>query len=104
MRSFFWGTAAALTVVGAEILMKSLPGGYWRHWYLLVPLAVLINWLLYLAFQASPNLPAVVIVFTAVTWIVRVPVSLWAGHLIGTGTWVAIGLMLLAVGFRAWRP
>src|SRR3990167_9315820 len=79
-RAILLSLAAAIIVIVSEATQKSLPSGYWRNWYVFLPLAILINWVLYHLLQDSPSLPAAFVLFTAATWTLRPLVSLWLGH------------------------
>ena len=103
-RAILLSLAAAIIVIVSEATQKSLPSGYWRNWYVFLPFAILINWVLYHLLQVSPSLPAAFVLFTAATWTLRPLVSLWLGHPIGVGTWIAMAFVFVAFGFRLWRP
>lgn len=99
---YVWGGVSGLLIVACEIGFKLSPS-YWSRAWLFVPLAVVINYALYLLVREAPNLPAAFIVFSLVTLTIRTGASLWLGHPIGPGTWAAIGLLIAAAGARqAW--
>lgn len=103
MIGYVYGVAAGTLAVLLEAWFKASPSYAERLWAF-GPLAILLNWLIYGLVNASPSLPAALIVFSTSTLLLRVGVSLWLGHVIGHGTWAACGLLLLAAGLRAWRP
>lgn len=99
---YLWGVTTGVLVIACEIIFKLSPSYWARAWFFL-PVAVVINYSLYRLVQEAPNLPAAFVVFSLVTLVLRTCASLWLVHPIGSGTWVAIGLLILAVGIRqAW--
>ena len=96
---YIWGLSSGTFVVICEILFKLSPS-YWTRAWLFLPIAVIINYSIYRLVNEAPNLPAAFIVFSLATLTLRTVASLWLGHPIGVGTWVAIGLLVLATGAR----
>lgn len=95
--------AAGVLAVGLEAAFKASPSYLARLWAF-APAAMVLNYLIFLLVHTAPSLPAAFIAFGASTLVLRVAVAIAMGQAIGTGTWIACGLMVLAVATKTWRP
>ena len=98
-----WGLAAAIPAVTAEYLYRVLPGPWWTHLYLWVPIQMTIGYGIYRMVTASPNLLDAFIVWNVATTGMRVFVTLVVlRDDVAFGTWVALILVMLAKGAQTW--
>lgn len=93
-----WGLAAAVPAVTAEYLYRTLEGPWSKHLYLWIPLQVLIGYAIYrLVTTPNQTLVDAFITWTLCTTALRVFASVTLlGETVRLGTWVALGLVLLA--------
>jgi len=103
MNAELWGLLAGCLAVSAEIIFKQTET-YGRALLYTFPLALGINFTVFKLVHSAPSLPSAFVIFSATTFIVRVGASLWLGHHIGTGTWVAISLLVTGVILRHYWP
>ena len=96
---YVWALVSSSLVVTCEAVFKHTDNYFARVW-LFIPLALMINYAIFRLVSLSPNLPAAFVVFSTINIVTRTVVSLWLGHLIGPGTWIAIGLLLVASAAR----
>ena len=100
-----WGLGAAIPAVFNEYLYRTLPGPWWSYLYLWVPSSLTIGYCIY----RLVTIPATTLLDAFVVWafsttFMRVFVSLVLLHeSIRAGTWVALGLLILArIAQTAW--
>lgn len=93
-----WGISAAIPAVGMEYLYRTLPGPWWHYLYLWVPMSLGISYSIYrLVTIPQTNLLDAFIVWAFSTTAMRVIVStVVLGETIGSGTWIALALVVLA--------
>ena len=93
-----WGLAAAVPAVTAEYLYRVLPGPWWTHLYLWVPMQMSIGYSVYrLVTIPQTSLLDAFIVFAFSTTFLRVLVTVaLLGDTVLTGTWIALALVILA--------
>lgn len=103
MTALLVGLAVSVAGVGVEVLMK-YSASYWGRWWVFVPAAVLTNWGIWYVMRASPSILAGAVLYAALMWLLRPVASLWLGQPIGVGSWIAVGLIFLALGLRIWKP
>ena len=96
---YFWGILCSIVAVSLESYMK-MQGSYIAIMWVAVPASTVINFCVYQMVHLAPSLPAAFIVFGFANLLSRTCVSIWQGHQMGPLTWVAIGLMTLAVIVR----
>jgi len=99
-----FGFLAGVLAVGVEAAMKR-PGFQWAPnlcW--LIGPAILLNYCIYRLVQGSPSLAAAFVVFTFASLSLRVGLSVWLGHPIGLGTWIAVVLIAIAFLLSVWKP
>ena len=96
---YLWGLLAGLGAVTCEATFKEATR-YTDVMLWSIPLALLINYSIFRMVQLAPSLPSAFIVFAAVTLSCRIGWSLYMGHYIGTYTWAAVGLNVMALGVR----
>jgi len=99
-----FGLLAGVLATAIEAAMKQ-PGFRWAEnlWWMWLP-ALLLNYYIYRLVQGSPSLPAAFIVFSFATLSCRIGLSVWLGHRLGIGTWIAASLVVAAFLFRLWKP
>lgn len=100
-----WGLAAGVAAVSAEVLYRTLPGPWHHYLYLWLPLQMTIGYAVYrLVTMPHTSLIDAFVVFAFSTTLLRVMASLFVlGDTVRTGTWVALGLVILArVAQAAW--
>lgn len=98
-----WSVLAALLTVGAEALMKTLPPS-WRAFAFMAPLAVLQQACFWRILQGSENLISAFVYFTVTISLLRIAITLWLGHPVGAGSWIALSFLSAAAIARWWRP
>lgn len=102
--AILWGLAAAVPAVLAEYLYRVLPGPWWTHLWLWVPMQVTIGYCIY-RLVTIPNtslLDAFVVwAFSTTAMRVFVTVVLLGDH-VRQGTWIAFGLVVLAKVAQSW--
>jgi len=93
-----WGMAAAIIAVTNEYLYRKYTGGWFQMAHVYVPAQLMISYTLYrLITIPGVSLIDAFIVFSFSTVAFRVFVSIVLLHdNIGTGSWVALGLLFLA--------
>lgn len=99
-----WGLFAALPAVAAEYLYRTLPGSWWSHLHLWVPLQLMIGYGVYrLVTIPHTSLIDAFVVFSFSTITLRVAISLFVlGDDVKLGTWVALALVVLARAAQTW--
>jgi hypothetical protein len=102
--AILYGLVGGLFAVAIEAILKQPDFNWWRNLWWLAIFATAINYCVFRLVQGSPSLPAAFVVFAFTTTGARVALSLWQGHKIGAGTWLAVGLMGLAFLARVWKP
>lgn len=93
-----WGLAAAVPAVVAEYLYRTVPGPWWHHLYLWLPLQLSIGYCIY-RLTTIPNtaLLDAFVVWAFSTTFMRVFISVVLLHdTIKGGTWFALGLLFMA--------
>lgn len=96
--AFLWGIGAGVPAVLAEYLYRTLPGPWYHYLYLWIPLQVAIGYCIYRLVNAPGNtLLDAFVVWALCTTGLRVFASVVLLHeQIKLGTWVALGLLILA--------
>lgn len=99
-----WGLGAAFPAVLAEYLYRTLPGVWWRYLWMWVPMQLTIGYCIYrLVTIPKTSLLDAFVVWAFSTTFMRVCVSLLLlRETIRTGTWVALGLVIMARVAQAW--
>jgi hypothetical protein len=94
----WWALAAAILAVLAEYLYRVLPGSYWQYAYIYIPHQVLLGYTLFRLIRTPRmSLVGVLVLFSMVTAITRATLSVFVlGDHVGRGTWIALGLVVLA--------
>ena len=96
---YLWGILCSIVAVSLETYMKASPS-YTAVMWIAVPSSIMINFCVFQMVHLAPSLPAAFVVFGFTNILSRTFVSLWFNHPIGRLTWLAIGLMILAVVVR----
>ena len=93
-----WGLTAAVPAVLAEYLYRTLPGPWWTHLYLWVPLQMSIGYCVYrLVTSPQTTLIDAFVVWAFSTTFLRVVVTMFLlGDKVKEGTWFALVLLVLA--------
>ncbi len=94
---YFWGVLAAIAAVMLEGMYARAP--QFLSFPLVLALAVAqptIAYSIYRMVHESTTLIGAIVVFGFSTLILRTGMTLYLGQHISTGTWVAVGLVLLA--------
>jgi hypothetical protein len=106
MITLLWTLLAAITSIGVEYLYRTLPGPWWSHLYIWIPAQLTIGYAVY----RMVNVPGVPLIGAFITWscctlALRVCVSIFLLHdKVTPGTWVAVGLLILAkVAQHIWK-
>lgn len=104
--TIFWSLLAAVCAVALEYLYRRLDGGWWEYLWVWTPLSLCISYSICKLIR-TPGLPLVgaLIIWSVAIMGLRVLVSavILRDH-IALGTWVALGLMVLArISQQVWR-
>lgn len=96
--AMMWGLLAAIPAVLAEYLYKVLPGTWFSHIYLWVPLQLSIGYCIFRLVQIpNTSLLDAFIVWAFSTTIMRVIVTVvFLQQDVKGGTWFALGLLVMA--------
>lgn len=96
---YLWGILCSIVAVSLETYMKGQVS-YAVVMWIAAPASIVINFCVFQMVNLAPSLPAAFIVFGFANIVSRTLVSLYQGHAMGRLTWIAIGLMTLAVIVR----
>lgn len=98
MTAYIWGLGAGLPAVVAEYLYRTLPGSWFSHLYIWLPIQLLIGYSIYrLVNSPGVTLLDSLVVFAFCTASFRLFTSIvLLDDTIRTGTWIAFGLVMLA--------
>lgn len=98
-----WGLTAAIPAVLAEYLYRTLPGPWWQYLWLWTPMGWLISYSIYrLVTIPQTTLIDAFVVWAFSTTTMRVVVSVvFLGDIVRPGTWVALGLLIVARAIQA---
>lgn len=106
MTVILWSLAAAVVAIGAEYLYRTLTHPWWCYLWLWIPMQLFIGYAIY----RLVTVPGVPLIGAFVTWSVctlaiRVGVSIFVLHdRIAPGTWIAVGLLVLAkIAQQVWK-
>ena len=99
-----WGLTAAIPAVLAEYLYRTLPGPWWTHLWLWLPMQLTIGYAVYrLVTIPQTSLLDAFVVFAFSTTFMRVVVTVvFLGDIVRPGTWVALGLLIVARAVQAY--
>lgn len=104
--TYIWSFIAALCAVGAEYLYRRLSGSWISHLYLWIPIQLLIGYCIY-RLVSAPNTPLIgaLIMWSFTVIGLRVFISaIILKDIVPVGTWVAVGLMIMArVAQAVWK-
>lgn len=93
---YAWGLAGGLAAVVMEVVYLRHQGSFVRLLPLVFTFNTIISYSVFRLVKESGNLVHAVLVFSLCTLSTRVVFTLLNGQEITRGTWVAIGLLLLA--------
>ena len=98
MNQLTWGLFAAVPAVTAEYLYKTVQGPWHHHLYMWIPLQLAVGFGIYRMVNVpSTNLLEAFVVWSFCVLAMRVGVSQFLlEETVRTGTWVALGLMVVA--------
>ena len=105
MNMYLWPLAAAFTAVGLEFFYRTHPGDFWRFLWLTAPGNIFIGYAVY-RLVTVPGLSFInaFIIFGMCTLGSRVLITLFLlRDPVSKGTWVALGLVILANIAKAWK-
>ena len=93
-----WGLGAAVPAVLCEYLYRTLPGPWWSYLYLWVPMQLAIGYSIYrLVTVPQTSLLDAFVVWAFSTMVMRVFLTtVILGDVVRFGTWIALGLIILA--------
>ena len=100
----FWGLVAAIPAVLAEYLYRVLPGPWWQYLWIWIPFSLSISY----AINRLVKVPQTALLDAFVIWAfstmaLRVVVTLaLLRDPVRQGTWIALGLIVLARCIQAW--
>lgn len=99
-----WGLTAAVPAVLAEYLYRTLPGPWHHYLYLYAPISLTISYSIYrLVTIPQTTLLDAFVVWAFSTTFMRVIVTVvFLGDLVRPGTWVALGLLIVARAVQAY--
>jgi hypothetical protein len=101
-----WSLLAAMAAVLCEYLYRVLPGSWWHWVWLWIPLSLTISFSINKLITA-PGVPLVgaLIIWSLCIMGTRICVSVFVlKDYVSMGTWIALGLMLLArVAQQVWK-
>ncbi len=90
---YVWSIMGSILAIGCEVLFKTR-GEYGRFMWVLIPASIAINYCVFKIVTSTPTLVAALVIFSFTNLILRVVLNTWIiSSPIGTGTWVAAGLM-----------
>lgn len=102
----WWALLGAVLASYTEYLYRTVQGPWWHYLWFWVPSQTLVGFCVY-KIVTTPNtsLLAAFVVWTFATMAMRVLISVVAlQDAVSTGTWVALGLIVLAkIAQYAWR-
>ena len=99
-----WGLVAAIPAVFAEYLYRRLPGPWHHYLYLWVPIALTVSY----AISRLVRIPQQSLLDSFIVWAfsttaMRVVLTVVVlGDTVKKGTWVALGLIVVARMVQAW--
>jgi|SRR5687767_8665932 len=102
----YWALLGAVLASYIEYLYRTLPGPWHQYLWLWVPSQTLIGYCVYrIVTMPNTSLLAAFVVWTFATMTMRILISVVALHdTVATGTWIALGLIVLAkVVQYTWR-
>lgn len=108
LQALFWGFTAAAAAVTYEYLVRAYPGHTFSWYYLVFGLWAqpVVAYGIYRLLTLSTSLVSGVVTFTLSTAILRLSVQLFllGRESVGTGNWIAFGLVFLAAIIKSfWR-
>lgn len=103
-QAVLWGLAAAIPAVFAEYLYRTITGSWWTYLWIWTPLQLTIGYSVYrLVTIPHTTLLDAFVVFAFSTTAMRVVVSVVVlGDEVVQGTWIALGLVILARVAQTW--
>lgn len=103
MTSTLWGLGAAVVAVATEWLYRSTHQTFWSLLPVALPLQMLVGYGIYnLVRQPGGSLITGAVIFGFSTALLRIVVTLVAGHPVSAGAWIAFGLMFVARLVQRW--
>lgn len=102
----FWGVTAAIPVMVTEYLFRTQETGWLANMHYYLPLQLMVSYCVYrLVTEPNTSLVEAFVVWVVSTTVARVILSVFILHdEIKTGTWFALGLILMAkVSQSFWR-
>jgi hypothetical protein len=98
MYQILWSIAGGVVAIGAEYLYRTLPGPWSAHWWLWTPITVLISLCVWhIVNTPGASLLSAFVIWTSTTIVLRTFVCLvLLKDPVSSGTWAAMGLIVLA--------
>jgi hypothetical protein len=99
-----WGLVAAMPAVGMEYLYRVLPGAWSEYLYIWVPGGLIISYgVCQMVRYPGTTLIDAFVVWALSTTLMRVVITIGVlGDTVKSGTWVALGLLILARAAQMW--